>query len=426
MVPEALREVLLELDRRHVWHPGSAASAAEPVHPVVRAPGVRLTLADGRELVDGTAAAGTAVHGYGHPRLDRALADQLGELAHGALGGLTHGPAVRLATRLARMTGLEKVILADSDAAAVATAVALAVRSTGRAKVLTVGGDPGEDPGAPPAGGPRSCLGVPADRIVVPVPPGGYGVRPGRTEGTEEPAAGPGPDRLDELAAAVARHAADLAAIVVEPVVRRAAGMRFWHPAYLRRLRELADEHGALLIADETATGFGRTGEPFGCDHAGIRPDVMCLGGALTGGYLPLAAVLCPPRVAERAGVLGPGSAFAGNPLAAAVANASLDLLAERPWREEVKRIEAALADGLAPAAALPGVADVRVLGAVGVIETAGPVDAARARQAALARGVWLRPSGRLIWALPAYSTEPADVARIAEAMVAACEVISR
>jgi adenosylmethionine-8-amino-7-oxononanoate aminotransferase len=229
---------------------------------------------------------------------------------------------------------------------------------------------------------------------------------------------------LAELDDLVARHAHELAAIIVEPVVQGAGGMRFYHPAYLRRLRELADEHGVLLIADEIATGFGRTGELFGCDHAGVRPDIMCLGKAMTGGYLTLAATLCTPEVADGVGVLMHGPTYMGNPLATAVAGASLDLLEERPWREEVKGIESTLAEGLAPAVESPGVKDVRVLGAIGVIETHDPIDVSKIQDIVMSYGVWLRPFGRLIYTMPPYATRPQEVERIAAAMVAAAQVV--
>jgi adenosylmethionine---8-amino-7-oxononanoate aminotransferase len=221
----------------------------------------------------------------------------------------------------------------------------------------------------------------------------------------------------------VARHAHELAAIIVEPVVQGAGGMHFYHPSYLRRLRELADEHGILLIADEIATGFGRTGELFGCDHAGVRPDIMCLGKALTGGYMSLAATLCTERVARGIGVLMHGPTFMGNPLATAVASASLELLQERPWREEVKRIEAGLTEGLAEAVRAPGVKDVRVLGAIGVIEAHDPIDVTKIQEIVMRHGVWLRPFGRLLYTMPPYSIGE-DLPMITTAMTAAARAL--
>ncbi|GGL40023.1 adenosylmethionine--8-amino-7-oxononanoate transaminase [Planomonospora parontospora] len=403
------------LDRAHVWHPYASVPPQVPVHQVVRASGVRLTLADGRELVDGMSSWWAAIHGYGHPRLDGALTAQLADMAHVMFGGLTHEPAVRLARTLAEMTGLPKVFLADSGSVAVEVAIKMAFQFTGRHRLLTVrGGYHGDTFGAmavcdPVNGMHHLFSGALPQHVFAPRPP---------AEHDEA--------YLAELAETVARHASELAAIIVEPVVQGAGGMHFYHPAHLRRLRELADEHGLLLIADEIATGFGRTGELFGCDHAGIRPDIMCVGKALTGGYLSLAATLCTERVAAGIGTLMHGPTFMGNPLAAAVANASLGLLAERPWREEVARIERGLTAGLAGAAHAPGVKDVRVLGAIGVVETLEPVDVGRVQDTVMRHGVWLRPFGRLIYTMPPYATGDVDLARITAAMTAAVADIGR
>ncbi|GLX08945.1 adenosylmethionine--8-amino-7-oxononanoate transaminase [Microbispora sp. NBRC 16548] len=416
---------LLRLDREHVWHPYTAVPSGVPVHVVRRAGGVRITLGDGRELIDGMASWWAAIHGHNHPRLNQAARDQIDDMAHVMFGGLTHEPAVRLAHRLAGMTGLDRVFLADSGSVAVEVAIKMAVQYSGRSTLLTVrGGYHGDTFAAmsvcDPVGGMHHLFtGMLPRHVFAPMPPHDYGRRPVPAP-VSMTQAGPDEAYLAELTAAVEAHADRLAAIIVEPVVQGAGGMRFSHPAYLRRLRDLADEHGVLLIADEIATGFGRTGEMFGCDHAGIRPDIMCVGKALTGGYLTLAATLCTARVADRIGVLMHGPTYMGNPLACAVAGASLDLLAERPWREEVARIEAALLDGLAPAAGAPGVRDVRVLGAIGVIETDQPVDVAKIQDIVMEHGVWLRPFGRLIYTMPPYACTPEDVARITGAMVAA------
>jgi adenosylmethionine-8-amino-7-oxononanoate aminotransferase len=429
-------ETLRDLDRRHLWHPYAPASAEAPAHPVVRADGVRLTLADGRELVDGMSSWWAAIHGYNHPRLNAAVRDQLDDMAHVMFGGLTHEPAVRLARRLAEMTGLDRVFLADSGSVAVEVAIKMAIQCTGRSRLLTVkGGYHGDTFGAmavcdPVNGMHHLFTGVLAQHVFADRPPGGYGFHPGPPGGYgsrpgDSAASVVDEAYLDHLAGLVARHAGELAAIIVEPVVQGAGGMRFYHPAYLRRLRELADEHGLLLIADEIATGFGRTGEMFGCDHAGIRPDIMCLGKALTGGYLTMAATLCTSEVAERIGVLMHGPTFMGNPLAAAVAEASLALLEERPWRDEVRRIEAGLVEGLAGAARAPGVSDVRVLGAIGVIETEHPVDTSKIQDIVMEYGVWLRPFGHLLYTMPPYTTGPDDLARITEAMTAAAATLS-
>ncbi|MGC5009969.1 adenosylmethionine--8-amino-7-oxononanoate transaminase [Streptosporangium sp. DT93] len=400
---------MVRLDREHVWHPYAASPPRAAPYVVRRADGVRLTLDDGRELIDGMSSWWAAVHGYNHPRLNRALREQLDDMAHVMFGGLTHEPAVRLAATLADMTGLPRVFLADSGSVAVEVAIKMAFQFSGRGRLLTVrGGYHGDTFGAmsvcDPVGGMHHLFsGVLPGHVFADLPPREY------DEGYAA--------RLADL---VARHAHELAAIIVEPVVQGAGGMRFYHPAYLRLLRELADEHGVLLIADEIATGFGRTGELFGCDHAGIRPDIMCLGKALTGGYLSLAATLCTERVARGVGVLMHGPTFMGNPLAAAVANASLELLAERPWREEVARIEAGLREGLAGAADAPGVREVRVLGAIGVVEAREPVDVAAVQAAVVRHGVWLRPFGRLLYAMPPYAIGDEDLARVTTAMTAA------
>ncbi|MEV8635564.1 adenosylmethionine--8-amino-7-oxononanoate transaminase [Streptosporangium sp. NPDC051023] len=391
-----------------MWHPYAAVPPGVPAHVVSRADGVRLTLADGRELVDGMSSWWAAIHGYNHPRLNRAIGDQLQDMAHVMFGGLTHEPAVRLARTLADMTGLPKVFLADSGSVAVEVAIKMAFQFTGRSRLFTVrGGYHGDTFGAmavcDPVNGMHHLFSGALPRHVF----------------ADRPPAAFDEAYIAHLDETVAAHAHELAAIIVEPVVQGAGGMRFYHPAYLRRLRELADEHGLLLIADEIATGFGRTGELFGCDHAGIRPDIMCLGKALTGGYMSLAATLCAERVAEGVGVLMHGPTFMGNPLAAAVAGASLDLLAERPWREEVKRIEAGLRAGLAEAALAPGVREVRVLGGIGVIETHEPVDVRRIQDVVMEHGVWLRPFGRLIYTMPPYSIGD-DLGMITTAMTTA------
>ncbi|WP_184610358.1 adenosylmethionine--8-amino-7-oxononanoate transaminase [Sphaerisporangium krabiense] len=435
MVSRVDAETIRELDRRHLWHPYAPAAPATPAHPVAGAEGVRLRLSDGREVIDGMSSWWAAIHGHNHPRLNAAVRDQVGTMAHVMFGGLTHEPAVRVARRLAAMTGMERVFLADSGSVAVEVAIKMAVQATGRSRLLTVrGGYHGDTFGAmavcdPVNGMHHMFTGVLPRHVFADRPPGGYGRPLGSSGQSPDEGAGGGAWPVDEaylrhLDELVARHAGELAAVIVEPVVQGAGGMRFYHPAYLRRLRELADAHGLLLIADEIATGFGRTGELFGCDHAGVTPDIMCVGKALTGGYLTMAATLCTAEVAERVGVLMHGPTFMGNPLAAAVADASLTLLGERPWRHEVGRIEDGLAEGLAEAARAPGVKDVRVLGAIGVIETRAPVDVAKVQDIVMEHGVWLRPFGHLIYTMPPYGTLPDDLARITQAMLAAAHAL--
>ena len=367
-----------------------------------------------------------AIHGYRHPVLDEAVIGQLGEMAHVMFGGLTHEPAIRLAERLTEIApaGLERVFFADSGSVSVEVAIKLALQfqralgSARRTRLLTVrGGYHGDTFGAmavcDPVGGMHSLFtGVLAEHVFAERPPDGFS------------------EELDERWAAhvrelVARHSEELAAIVIEPVVQGAGGMRFHSPACVRLMRELCDEHGLLLIADEIATGFGRTGALFACEHAGIAPDVMCVGKALTGGYMTLAATLCTDAVARavregEGGGLMHGPTFMANPLACAVALASLELLGGGVWSERVGAVELGLREGLAEAHELPGVIDVRVLGAIGVLELERPVDIAAATAAAVGRGVWLRPFRELIYAMPPYVIGEEDLARVTGAMLAA------
>jgi adenosylmethionine-8-amino-7-oxononanoate aminotransferase len=354
--------------------------------------------------------------------LDAAVREQLGRMSHVMFGGLTHEPAVRLCASLVALTGLEHVFLCDSGSVSVEVAVKMCLqywRSRGRPakrRLLTWRGGYHGDTFQPmsvcdPDGGMhRLWSGVLPEQVFVPAPPAGF-------------AAPADPAYLEVLAEAVERHRDELAAVIVEPVVQGAGGMRFHSPAYLRALRALCDEHGVLLIFDEIATGFGRSGAFFAAEHAGVSPDIMCVGKALTGGYLSLAAALCTPEVAagiSATGVLAHGPTFMGNPLACAAANASLGLLADGGWRADVKRIEAGLAAGLAPLRGAPGVADVRVLGAIGVVQLDRPVDLPRATAIAAEHGVWLRPFRDLIYTMPPYVTGDNDLSLITTAVRAA------
>lgn len=421
---------ILDLDRAHVWHPYAPMPGTATPYVVESASGVRLRLAEPvaghRELIDGMSSWWAAIHGYRHPVLDEAVRDQLGRMSHVMFGGLTHEPAVRLAARLVEITPepLQHVFLADSGSVAVEVATKMCLQywqSLGRPekrRLLTWRGGYHGDTFQPmsvcdPDGGMhRLWSGVLTRQLFADEPPAGYAAEPDEAY-------------ADQLAALIADHADELAAVIVEPVVQGAGGMRFHSPGYLRLLRELCDQHGVLLIFDEIATGFGRTGELFAADHAGVSPDVLCLGKALTGGYLTMAAALCTSRIADGISqgempVLAHGPTFMGNPLAAAVANASIDLLLAQDWRTEVKRIETGLTAGLAPAAELPGVADVRVLGAIGVVQLDHPVDMRAATEAAAREGVWLRPFRDLLYTMPPFITSDADLARITAAVTAA------
>ncbi|MEU5979768.1 adenosylmethionine--8-amino-7-oxononanoate transaminase [Streptomyces sp. NPDC047315] len=424
--PPADVAALLALDRAHVWHPyGPMPGRTDPL-VVESAAGVRLRLATPvhghREVVDGMSSWWSALHGYNHPVLNEAARGQLERMSHVMFGGLTHEPAVRLAERLVQITPepLQHVFLSDSGSVSVEVAVKMCLqywRSTGdRAKrrLMTWRGGYHGDTWQPmsvcdPDGGMHALWsGVLPEQVFADAPPTAY----------EQGYA----DHLREL---VARHAHELAAVIVEPVVQNAGGMRFHSPAYLRVLREACDEHGVLLVFDEIATGFGRTGTLFAAEHAGVSPDVMCLGKALTGGYLSMAATLCTTRVAEgisrgEVPVLAHGPTFMANPLAASVALASVDLLLSQDWTREVRRIGSALSRGLAPAAALPGVVDVRVLGAIGVVQLDHDVDMAAATDAALRHGVWLRPFRDLVYVMPPFVMGEEDLATLCGAVLAA------
>jgi adenosylmethionine-8-amino-7-oxononanoate aminotransferase len=420
-------DALLAFDRAHLWHPYTSMTDPAPTRLVTGAAGTRLHLADGLEVVDAMASWWSAIHGYRHPALDTAARDQLDDMAHVMFGGLTHEPAVRLARQLVDIApaGLEHVFLADSGSVSVEVALKMALqyqRGTGRperTRMLTIrGGYHGDTLG---------CMSV-CD------PDGGMhamwrGFLPEHVFADRPPAA---EDEVAAWAEGFARladeHAHELAGIVVEPRLQGAGGMHVYPVECLRVMREVADRHALVLVFDEIATGFGRTGTMFASEQAGVVPDVMCVGKALTGGYLTLAALLVTGRVAHgisgsEAGVLMHGPTYMGNPLACAVASASLELLATAEWEKDVARIERRLTDGLSECRGLPGVADVRTLGAVGVVELTHPVDVERATETALDRGVWLRPFRTLLYTMPPYVATDDDVAAITTAIRAAAAV---
>ncbi|MFI5915644.1 adenosylmethionine--8-amino-7-oxononanoate transaminase [Dactylosporangium sp. NPDC051541] len=415
---------LVALDREHVWHPYAPMPATQPPLVVSSASGVRLQLADGRELVDGMSSWWAAIHGYRHPVLDAAVREQLGRMSHVMFGGLTHEPAVRLAKTLVDITPapLRHVFLCDSGSVSVEVAVKMCLQyhrsmgRPGRRRMLTWRGGYHGDTFHPmsvtdPDGGMHSLWrGVLPEQVFVPMPPVEYDS-----------------GYVDLIAETLHEHRDEIAGIIVEPVVQGAGGMRFHSPRYLSALRELADAHDVLLVFDEIATGFGRTGALFAADHAGVAPDVMCVGKALTGGYLSMGATLCQPRVARGISrgelpVLAHGPTFMGNPLSSAVANASIELLLGGDWAGNVRRIEAGLRAGLEPARAVPGVRDVRVLGAIGVVQLDHDVDMGAATKAAVELGVWLRPFRDLVYTMPPYVTDDADLARVCAAVVGAAE----
>ncbi len=423
------------IDAAHVWHPYSTLGAPGSLPPVVAvaARGAWLTLARNGcnvEVLDAMASWWTAVHGHGHPVLDAALTRQLSVLNHVMFGGLTHEPAARLAQLLVDITpaGLDTVFFSDSGSVSVEVAVKMALQyqlSRGRRdkhRLMTWRGGYHGDTFTPmsvcdPEGGMHELWAgensVLARQVFAPAPTGEYL-----------------PEYSRDFEAQLTHHADELAAVIVEPVVQGAGGMRFHHPRYLTDLRDICDRHDVLLIFDEIATGFGRTGELFAADHAGVSPDIMCVGKALTGGYVTLAATLCTGEIAHvisnsQAGALMHGPTFMANALACAVSVASVELLLGQDWRARVAEIEAGLRSGLESSRDLPGVADVRVLGAIGVIEMQAQVDLAVATPVALDHGVWLRPFRNLIYVMPPFVCTSAEIAQITSAMNAVVRALT-
>ena len=436
-VAGAVAPALLERDRGLVWHPYAPLDGPPP-YAVLDASGTRLVLeaADGArfEAIDAMSSWWCAIHGYRHPVLDAALAGQAARFSHVMFGGLTHEPAVRLAEQLVDLAPapLRHVILADSGSVSVEVALKLAVQyhaAVGRPRrrrfVALRGAYHGDTTGAmsvcDPVDGMHSLFpGLVADQIFLPRPPAaalaGGGFAGGDRAASEAWLAG--------AEAVIAEHEGETAAIIIEPVLQGAGGMHVWPPACVAGLRRIADRYGLLLIADEIATGFGRTGRFFASDWAGAAPDIMCVGKALTGGYLTLAAVLCSTGVADavtaspqRALLHGP--TFMANPLACAVASASIGLL-DDARRLRVARIGEELAVSLSPAAGLDCVTGVRVLGGVGVVQLDRPVDVAAVTRSALEHGVWVRPFRDLVYTMPPYVASPDDIAVIGAAITSA------
>jgi len=415
---------LLALDNAHVWHPYSAIDADQWIFPVTSVNGVRLKLADGRELIDGMSSWWSAIHGYNHPVMNEALQAQIAQMSHVMFGGLTHAPAVELATRLVELTPkpLQTVFFSDSGSVAVEVAMKMAIQywhaqgQPSKQRFLTIrNGYHGDTFGAmsvcDPETGMHSLFSdTLTQQYFVDAPTCCFG--------------GPcSDDDVAPLRRKLEQHRKDIAAIILEPIVQGTGGMRFYAADYLRRVRELCNEFEVLLICDEIATGFGRTGKLFACEHAGISPDIMCVGKALTGGYLTLAATLATRDVSAaisngEPGLFMHGPTFMANPLACAAALASLKLLTESDWAANISRIEAGLERGLAPCRKLAPVSDVRVLGAIGVVELTAPVDMKTIQPLFVEHGVWVRPFGRLVYLMPPYIISDQDLAELTAAVV--------
>lgn len=406
-------EKLLELDRQHVWHPYSSPFASTPIFPIDHANGVHLYTSDGTQLIDGMSSWWSTIHGYNHPALNNALLEQSKKISHVMFGGLTHEPAVSLCKKLAEISpeGLEHVFLSDSGSVSVEVAMKMAVQywrgkegnenTHSRTKFLALRkGYHGDTLGAmsvcdPVTGMHQIFKGYLQENIFAPEPQCDFH-------------AACSDEEFETFIQLAVQHQKDIAAVILEPIVQGAGGMRFYSPEFLQRVRTLCNELNLLLIADEIATGFGRTGKLFACEHANISPDIMCLGKSLTGGYMTLAATLCTPKVAEQvckveSGVFMHGPTFMGNPLACAVANASIDLLTENDWQSNISRIEKGLHEGLSSCKTLNKVKEVRILGAIGVIELHEPVDMARIQPLFVEHGIWIRPFGKLVYTMPAF-----------------------